>query len=94
MFTLLADYDALMQIIDQGELIPLVAIVLGCLIAMVAIVSTKVASVSKTREVERTRRELAAYVAEGSLGADQAVAMLNAGARRGDVERTLGCKTC
>ncbi len=31
------------------------------------------------RGQERTRRELAAYVAEGSLDPDQAVAMLNAG---------------
>ena len=33
----------------------------------------------RTRDRERTKREIAAYVAEGSIDADKAVAMMKAG---------------
>ena len=36
----------------------------------------------KKRAKETTKRELAAYVAEGSLDADKAVMMLNSGLKR------------
>jgi hypothetical protein len=68
----------------SGNLIPLVAIVMGCAIGMVGIIGGTVRSVCKARAVEQTRRELAAYVAEGTLDPDKAIAMLNAGVIKGD----------
>ena len=46
---------------------------------MVCGISCSVSKVLVARDQERTRRELAAYVAEGTLDPDRAVAMLNAG---------------
>ncbi len=63
----------------EGALIPLTAIVLGCLTGMVAIVGGFASVVMKTRAREQTKRELAAYVAEGTLDPDKAVALINAG---------------
>ena len=46
---------------------------------MVAIVGGFASVVMKTRAREQTKRELAAYVAEGTLDPDKAVALINAG---------------
>ncbi len=59
--------------------VPLATIIFGCAAVMVRSVGCGVSKVLVGRGQERTRRELAAYVAEGSLDPDQAVAMLNAG---------------
>ena len=68
----------------DGAVIPLTAIVLGCLTGMVAIVGGIVSGVMKTRAREQTKRELAAYVAEGTIDPDKAVALLNAGGPQPD----------
>ena len=65
--------------IDSGMVIPLVAIVLGCGIGMVAIIATAITRTTISRHREQTRREVAAYVAEGTIRPQDAVAMLNAG---------------
>jgi hypothetical protein len=49
------------------------------LIAVVWIVFGTTASMSKRRAIERTRRELAAYVAEGSICPDDAERLIRAG---------------
>lgn len=60
---------------DQLEnLIPIVAIVLGCTIAIVAILASMVTNGQR----EKTRREIAAYVAEGSISPDDAERMMRA----------------
>ena len=64
---------------DAGEMIALCAVTFGCLIAMSLIAGATVASIMRTRAKELTKRELAAYVAEGTLDPDKAVAILNAG---------------
>ncbi len=71
--------DIFSRLMDSNEFIAFVAIVLGCLTGMVAIVSGAVAAVVRTRAREQTKRELAAYVAEGSIDPDKAIALLNAG---------------
>ena len=67
---------------SQMLTVPTVIFVVGGAIAIVAIVFGSVAgavsSVSKSRELERSRREIAAYVAEGSIDPDQAAALLRA----------------
>ena len=70
------------RLIDSGMVIPLVAIVLGCATGMVAIIATAVARTTVSRHREQTRREVAAYVAEGTISPQDAVAMLSAGNKR------------
>lgn len=48
-------------------------------VAIVAIVAGATTKMTTARARERTKREIAAYVAEGSIDADKAVAMLKAG---------------
>jgi hypothetical protein len=80
MFTMLIGCDdPFLQYMQSEEFIGFTAIVLGCFVGVVAIVTTMTAGVLKTRAREMTKRELAAYVAEGSLDPDKAVAMINAG---------------
>ena len=62
--------------------IAIIAITFGSVMGLTGIVSATISGVMKTRAKEITKRELAAYVAEGSLDADKAVMMLNAGMKR------------
>ena len=82
--------DNLLQyIMKEDILIPVLAIGGGMLIAIIAIITSTIRSVAVTRAREQTKRELAAYVAEGSLDPDKAVAMINAG--RPHWESGSGC---
>ena len=67
---------------SQMFTMPTVIFVVGGAIAIVAIVfgivGSTISSVSKTRERERSRREIAAYVAEGSIDSDKAAELLRA----------------
>ena len=92
MTTLLASDDLLMKLMERGDLIPILAIVFGCMVGMVAIVSCTIAGVVQRKSFERTRRELAAYVAEGTLDPDKAVAILNASTSKGEIDAILGRK--
>ncbi len=77
---ILADLDQIIHDLVRSPFsIPLAAIICGCGVWMVCGISCAVSKVLVARGQERTRRELAAYVAEGTLHPDQAVAMLNAG---------------
>ena len=71
----LADF---LESIADRDLIPIVAIVGGLTIAALGIVFGTVRRITVARAKEATKRELAAYVAEGSLDADKAVAIINA----------------
>ncbi|TVQ63589.1 MAG: hypothetical protein EA378_01495 [Phycisphaerales bacterium] len=48
-------------------------------VAIVAVVFGTMSSVLKTREQERTRREIAAYIAEGSMTPEQGERLMKAG---------------
>ncbi len=77
---LLADLGEIIHdVIRSPFSIPLAAIIFGCGVWTVSAISCAVSKVLVARGQERTRRELAAYVAEGTLDPDQAVAILNAG---------------
>ena len=67
------------ELIRAGNFIPLVAIVMGCLVGAIAIIGGTASNIVRSRAREQTKRELAAYVAEGLIDPDQAVAMINAG---------------
>ncbi len=76
----LADLDQVIHdLVRSPFCIPLAAIIFGCAALRVCSIGCGVSKVLVGRGQDRTRRELAAYVAEGSLDAEQAVAMLNAG---------------
>ncbi len=61
------------------NLIPIIAVAGGLLVAIVAILAGTVASTKKTKQREETRREVAAYVAEGSMTPEDAERLLTAG---------------
>jgi hypothetical protein len=63
----------------DGEIIPILAISMGCGIAVIAIVFGTVKSMVVSSNRERTRREVAAYVAEGSMTPEDAERILVAG---------------
>jgi len=60
--------------------------IVGGVIAIVAILAGTITSVMKVRAREHTKREIAAYVAEGSVDPEDAVKMLKAGAKHEDDE--------
>jgi len=68
-----------MSVINEDNLIAVVAVAGSMLIVIVSIIFSSVRSMVVGREREQTKRELAAYVAEGSLDPDKAIAMINAG---------------
>ncbi len=65
----------------EGEHIALIAIVGGLLFVSLVSLGGLVKSVLARRQVEQSRRELAAYVAEGSMTPDDAERLLNSGPR-------------
>ncbi len=67
------------DILDTIFAVPQVVFTIGGAIAIVAIVAGSVTSVTVNRAREKTKREIAAYVAEGTIDPDKAVEMLQAG---------------
>lgn len=63
----------------------IVSVAFGCAVAVVSIVTGAFAGAAKTRAQEQTKRELAAYVAEGSMKPEDAVAIVNAGRPKWEV---------
>ncbi len=70
--------DTLMAAIND-DLLPLVAVVGGLLVAMIAIIFGTISSTRKSARREETRREIAAYVAEGSMTAEEGERLMKAG---------------
>ncbi len=62
-----------------GDEIAAMAIGGSIVIAVVSIVSSAISRIVRTRAFEASRREIAAYVAEGTIKADEAQALLEAG---------------
>ena len=58
--------------------VPIVMFVVGGFIAIVAIVFSMGKGITIVKECEKTRRELAAYVAEGSMTPEDAERLLKA----------------
>ncbi|MBX3360052.1 MAG: hypothetical protein KF912_13250 [Phycisphaeraceae bacterium] len=63
----------------HGQVITIVAISGGIFIAVISIILSNIRRVITTRAIEQSRRELAAYVAEGSISPDEAERLLKAG---------------
>ena len=65
-------------ILSNNNLVPILLFVIGGFIAVISIIFAAGKSISINKERERTRRELAAYVAEGSMTPDDAERLLKA----------------
>ena len=68
--------------IGAGELIfliPIIAIVGGVLMGIIKALSRDAAKKQAVREREQSRREIAAYVAEGSMTPEEGERLLNGG---------------
>ncbi len=61
------------------DVIPIVAISFGGLIAIVAVIGSLIKGAIVGQARERSRREIAAYIAEGSMTADEGERLLQAG---------------
>ncbi len=64
---------------DPGEVIPVMAVGGGLLLGLVGMITTAVRKNARDRERELSRREIAAYVAEGTMSAEDGERLLNAG---------------
>ena len=64
---------------DPGMLIPIIAIGGGMIFAFCIITLTMVTSTIRSKHIEASRREIAAYIAEGSMSPDEGERLLNAG---------------
>ncbi|MCK4874122.1 MAG: hypothetical protein KAS72_15470 [Phycisphaerales bacterium] len=78
--------DSLFGILENDPelMIPILGIAFGCTVGIVAIIATNMASVRRTRAREQSRREIAAYIAEGSMTPEQGERLLEAGNARKD----------
>lgn len=65
----------------SGADIGLIAVVGGLIFVTLAAVGGMIKSVLVRRQIEQSRREIAAYVAEGSMTPDDAERLLSAGPR-------------
>ena len=64
---------------NMGEVIPVLAIGGGLAIAAMGIVAGTIKSLHKTKSREESRREIAAYVAEGSISPQDGERLMEAG---------------
>ena len=71
--------EDLMHRLTQGDTMFLLA---GTTVALVAIVGGCIKSVVRSVSRERTRREIAAYIAEGTMTPEQGEKLLAAGSNR------------
>ncbi len=62
----------------SGEMIAVIAIVGAFVMILVGVLSSTISRVYRTRERERTKREVAAYVAEGSMTPDEGERIIKA----------------
>lgn len=62
----------------SNDVIPIIALGGGMVVAVIAIVSGTVSQIVRTRSREATKREIAAYVAEGTISPDDAEKIIQA----------------
>lgn len=64
---------------NGGDWIPIIAVAGGILVALTAITFGTMSGVAKRKSYEQSRREIAAYVAEGSISPQEAERLLKPG---------------
>lgn len=75
--------------LDDGKLFALMTFVILAVFLGIWIVAHYTNEVVRTRHRERTRREIAAYVAEGSITPDDGTRLLTAGTDGDAIEKLL-----
>jgi len=71
-----ADPTAIVQMLTRDDVV--IPVVIGTVITITVVFKT-IAGVIKTAARERSRREIAAYIAEGTMTAEQGERLLKAG---------------
>tara|TARA_Y100000815_G_scaffold255713_1_gene262815 strand:- start:5 stop:217 length:213 start_codon:yes stop_codon:yes gene_type:complete len=66
---------------SDATVVPIVAMGLGTLIVVISIIFGVVKRIVVSRATETSRREIAAYVAEGAMTAEEGERLLQAGKR-------------
>ncbi|HRP63516.1 MAG TPA: hypothetical protein PK400_09510 [Phycisphaerales bacterium] len=74
--------------VESQDIAMLMIFGMGGLVLLVWIIAKHVADVLKTRQVQQTKREVAAYVAEGSITPEDAVRLLSS--ESSDLEKQIG----
>lgn len=74
-------------LLQRDDLVAVLAVALGVMAGVIWIIFGTIYYTARTKAREQTKREVAAYVAEGSMDARTAVALLNAGAADTDEVR-------
>lgn len=72
-------FDRIATLAVGGEMIPISIFVVGGVVVIVGILSDAVRRMLQTREREQSRREIAAYIAEGSMSPEDGVRLMAAG---------------
>jgi hypothetical protein len=71
--------DVIQTIVEnEDSLIPFIIFGVGGIVAVVAIVFGAIKRISINNEREKTRREIAAYIAEGSMTPEDGIQLLKA----------------
>lgn len=68
----------------DGATVATAAVIVGPVIAVVAIVMGTIQKIETTKAREQTRREIAAYVAEGSISPEEGRRLIEAGRKPGE----------
>jgi len=89
MLTVLA-FEQAIEDMSSGQLIAVIAIVGGLLVGGLCAVFGIMSAIVHKRENEATRREVSAYVAEGTMSAEDAERLLEAGRSDPDLEILVG----
>jgi hypothetical protein len=76
--------DGLNALLREDNIVSILALGGGILIAVTAIIFVNVRAMVVSRNQETTKREIAAYVADGTMPADQAVRLIEAGPKGDD----------
>jgi len=66
-----------------GEEVATIAVAGGLCIAVLSIIASTIRNISETRQREQTRREVAAYIAEGTMTPEQAQMVLGDSGKSG-----------
>jgi len=74
------------ELMRRNDLIPILAIGGGLVVGTIWIVLATVQAMVVGTAKEKTKRELAAYVAEGTIDAEKAIAIINSGVSTSEEE--------
>jgi hypothetical protein len=77
-------FATLASISESGNFVVVVMVGGAFTVAIVAIITEAIRKAAQTRAREESRREIAAYVAEGTISPDDAAKLLAAGGSLGD----------